>query len=84
MSERSFRSERSKGTKKDKEFRSGSVKEWEEHEYNNDATVAGPSSPALTRNVTGASGATWLTEQETGVAAQSRVDPPEKPVWREV
>ena len=33
------------------------MKEWEEHEYDDDATVAGPSSPALTRNVTGVSGA---------------------------
>jgi hypothetical protein len=41
MSERSFRSERSKGIKKDKESKSGSVKEWEEHEYDDDATVAG-------------------------------------------
>jgi hypothetical protein len=84
MSERSFRSERSKKSKKDKGSKSGSVKEWEEHEYDDDVTVAGPSSPALTRNVTGASGATWLTEQETGVTAQSRLDPPEKLVWREV
>jgi hypothetical protein len=62
MSERSFRSERSKRSKKDKESKSGSVKEWEEHEYDDNATIAGPLSPALTRNVTGASGATWLTE----------------------
>lgn len=50
----------------------------------NDATVAGPSTAALRRDVAGTSRVSRLTEQDTGVTGQSTVEWPEQQTWREV
>ncbi|RDL38700.1 uncharacterized protein BP5553_03040 [Venustampulla echinocandica] len=85
MSNRSFRSEKSKESMNDeKGSKTGDRKEWEEYEYFDNATAVAPSTPAPTRNITGASGDSMLTEQQTGVIEQARQELPVKQVSKDV
>lgn len=88
LSEQSLYSDGSRDSKRNKKgSKSGDSKEWEEYRYDQDrADAAGPSTPAqsIPRNVTGASGATMLTEQQTGITAQATGEQGEKLVYKEV